>query len=145
MNQTPAQLKAEILRLTREYSALTHGANRVGALKSATIRYIKFEEPDEYQALEQGSVPLGRERAGERPHDGGQEGAGAIFGLARLGEVAERHRVAGMGIVQILKQLFRSRHKDTLVCIPHEVHEQAQSALPYMGLQVSDYSLIYCA
>lgn len=32
------------------------GSNRVGALKSATIRYIKFEEPDEYQALEQGSV-----------------------------------------------------------------------------------------
>lgn len=32
------------------------GANRVGALKSATIRYVKFEEPDEYQALEQGSV-----------------------------------------------------------------------------------------
>jgi len=31
MNQTPAQLKAEILRLTREYSALTHGANRAGA------------------------------------------------------------------------------------------------------------------
>ena len=28
MNKTPAQLKAEILRLTREYSALTHGANR---------------------------------------------------------------------------------------------------------------------
>lgn len=32
------------------------GSNRVGALKSATIRYIKFEEPDEYQALDQGSV-----------------------------------------------------------------------------------------
>ncbi len=32
------------------------GANRIGALKSATVRYIKFEEPDEYQALEQGSV-----------------------------------------------------------------------------------------
>lgn len=32
------------------------GSNRVGALKSSTIRYIKFEEPDEYQALEQGSV-----------------------------------------------------------------------------------------
>jgi phage terminase large subunit GpA-like protein len=32
------------------------GSNRVGALKSATIRYVKFEEPDEYQALEQGSV-----------------------------------------------------------------------------------------
>jgi phage terminase large subunit GpA-like protein len=32
------------------------GANRVGALKSATIRYVKFEEPDEYQALDQGSV-----------------------------------------------------------------------------------------
>ncbi|MDP2139063.1 MAG: lipopolysaccharide biosynthesis protein RfbH [Candidatus Didemnitutus sp.] len=30
MNQTPAALKAEILRLTREYSALTHGANRAG-------------------------------------------------------------------------------------------------------------------
>ena len=28
MNKTPAQLKAEILRLTREYSALAHGANR---------------------------------------------------------------------------------------------------------------------
>ena len=32
------------------------GSNRVGALKSATVRYIKFEEPDEYQALDQGSV-----------------------------------------------------------------------------------------
>ena len=32
------------------------GANRVGALKSATIRYIKFEEPDEYPVLEQGTV-----------------------------------------------------------------------------------------
>ncbi len=32
------------------------GSNRVGALKSSTIRYIKFEEPDEYQVLEQGSV-----------------------------------------------------------------------------------------
>jgi phage terminase large subunit GpA-like protein len=32
------------------------GSNRVGALKSATIRYIKFEEPDEYQVLDQGSV-----------------------------------------------------------------------------------------
>jgi hypothetical protein len=32
------------------------GANRVGALKSATIRYVKFEEPDEYAALEQGTV-----------------------------------------------------------------------------------------
>jgi len=30
MNQTPAELKAEILRLTREYSTLTHGANRAG-------------------------------------------------------------------------------------------------------------------
>lgn len=35
MNQTPAQLKAEILRLTREYSALTHGANRAGADNTA--------------------------------------------------------------------------------------------------------------
>lgn len=32
------------------------GANRVGALKSATIRYVKFEEPDEYPILEQGTV-----------------------------------------------------------------------------------------
>lgn len=32
------------------------GANRVGALKSATIRYIKFEEPDEYPVLDQGTV-----------------------------------------------------------------------------------------
>ena len=32
------------------------GANRVGALKSSTIRYVKFEEPDEYQLLDQGSV-----------------------------------------------------------------------------------------
>lgn len=32
------------------------GANRIGALKSSTIRYVKFEEPDEYQVLEQGSV-----------------------------------------------------------------------------------------
>ena len=32
------------------------GANRVGALKSATIRYVKFEEPDEYPPLDQGSV-----------------------------------------------------------------------------------------
>ena len=32
------------------------GSNRVGALKSATIRYVKFEEPDEYLALDQGSV-----------------------------------------------------------------------------------------
>lgn len=34
------------------------GANRVGAMKSATIRYIKFEEPDEYpRALDnQGSL-----------------------------------------------------------------------------------------
>lgn len=35
MNQSPAQLKAEILRLTREYSALTHGANRAGADNTA--------------------------------------------------------------------------------------------------------------
>ncbi len=35
MNQAPAQLKAEILRLTREYSALTHGANRAGADNTA--------------------------------------------------------------------------------------------------------------
>ncbi len=35
MNQTPAQLKAEILRLTREYSALMHGANRAGADNTA--------------------------------------------------------------------------------------------------------------
>lgn len=32
------------------------GSNRIGALKSSTIRYVKFEEPDEYQVLEQGSV-----------------------------------------------------------------------------------------
>lgn len=32
------------------------GSNRVGALKSSTIRYIKFEEPDEYVVLDQGSV-----------------------------------------------------------------------------------------
>ena len=32
------------------------GANRVGALKSSTIRYIKFEEPDEYPTLDQGTV-----------------------------------------------------------------------------------------
>ena len=32
------------------------GSNRVGALKSSTIRYIKFEEPDEYPRLDQGSV-----------------------------------------------------------------------------------------
>jgi len=31
MNKTPAQLKAEILKLTREFSALAHGANRAGA------------------------------------------------------------------------------------------------------------------
>jgi CDP-6-deoxy-D-xylo-4-hexulose-3-dehydrase len=31
MSQTPEQLKAEILRLTREYSAAVHGANRPGA------------------------------------------------------------------------------------------------------------------
>ena len=31
MNKTPAQIKAEILRLTREYSTLTHGANRAGS------------------------------------------------------------------------------------------------------------------
>lgn len=32
------------------------GSNRVGALKSSTIRYVKFEEPDEYVALDQGTV-----------------------------------------------------------------------------------------
>lgn len=32
------------------------GANRVGALKSSTIRYVKFEEPDEYPTLTQGRV-----------------------------------------------------------------------------------------
>jgi phage terminase large subunit GpA-like protein len=32
------------------------GSNRVGALKSSTIRYVKFEEPDEYVVLDQGSV-----------------------------------------------------------------------------------------
>lgn len=32
------------------------GANRVGAMKSATIRYVKFEEPDEYPTLPQGRV-----------------------------------------------------------------------------------------
>jgi CDP-6-deoxy-D-xylo-4-hexulose-3-dehydrase len=35
MNKTPAELKAEILRLTREFSALTHGANRAGADNTA--------------------------------------------------------------------------------------------------------------
>jgi CDP-6-deoxy-D-xylo-4-hexulose-3-dehydrase len=35
MNQTPAQLKAEILRLTREFSALAHGANRAGTDNTA--------------------------------------------------------------------------------------------------------------
>lgn len=35
MSKTLAQLKAEILRLTREYSALAHGANRAGADNSA--------------------------------------------------------------------------------------------------------------
>lgn len=35
MNRTPAQLKAEILRLTREFSALAHGANRAGADNTA--------------------------------------------------------------------------------------------------------------
>ena len=35
MNKTPAQLKAEILRLTREYSALMHGANRPAADNTA--------------------------------------------------------------------------------------------------------------
>ena len=35
MNKTPAQLKAEILRLTRDYSALTHGANRAGTDNTA--------------------------------------------------------------------------------------------------------------
>ncbi len=35
MNKTPAQLKAEILRLTREFSALVHGANRAGADNTA--------------------------------------------------------------------------------------------------------------
>lgn len=41
------------------------GANRVGALKSATYRYVKFEEPDEYPASigEQGSpIDLARAR-----------------------------------------------------------------------------------
>lgn len=32
------------------------GANRIGALKSSTVRYVKFEEPDEYPTLEQGTV-----------------------------------------------------------------------------------------
>lgn len=32
------------------------GANRIGALKSSTVRYVKFEEPDEYPVLEQGTV-----------------------------------------------------------------------------------------
>jgi CDP-6-deoxy-D-xylo-4-hexulose-3-dehydrase len=31
MSKSPAEIKAEILRLTREFSALTHGANRPGA------------------------------------------------------------------------------------------------------------------
>jgi CDP-6-deoxy-D-xylo-4-hexulose-3-dehydrase len=35
MNKTPAELKAEILRLTREFSALAHGANRAGADNAA--------------------------------------------------------------------------------------------------------------
>ncbi len=35
MNKTPAELKAEILRLTREFSALAHGANRAGADNTA--------------------------------------------------------------------------------------------------------------
>lgn len=42
------------------------GANRVGALKSATIRYIKYEEPDEYTADlgDQGHpIDLARKRA----------------------------------------------------------------------------------
>lgn len=35
MNKTPAQLKAEILRLTREYSARVHGSNRAGSANDA--------------------------------------------------------------------------------------------------------------
>ena len=37
MKKTPAELKAEILRLTREFSALAHGANRAGADNTATF------------------------------------------------------------------------------------------------------------
>jgi CDP-6-deoxy-D-xylo-4-hexulose-3-dehydrase len=37
MNRTPAELKAEILRLTREYSALTHRANRPGVEAAAAF------------------------------------------------------------------------------------------------------------
>jgi len=50
---------ADNTKLRKKYSGGVMrliGANRVGAMKSATIRYIKFEEPDEYQRLEQGSV-----------------------------------------------------------------------------------------
>jgi phage terminase large subunit GpA-like protein len=48
----PAQEKgADNTKLRKKYPGGTMrliGANRVGAMKSATIRYIKFEEPDEY-------------------------------------------------------------------------------------------------
>ena len=32
------------------------GANRIGAMKSSTVRYVKFEEPDEYPILPQGTL-----------------------------------------------------------------------------------------
>lgn len=52
---------ADNTKLRKKYPGGTMrliGANRVGAMKSATIRYIKFEEPDEYpRALDdQGSL-----------------------------------------------------------------------------------------
>ena len=58
----PASEKgADNTKLRKKYPGGTMrliGANRVGAMKSATIRYIKFEEPDEYpRALDdQGSL-----------------------------------------------------------------------------------------
>src|SRR3984957_18364741 len=44
MSMTPSELKAEILRLTREYSALTHVANRpVDADKPDARKFIPGE------------------------------------------------------------------------------------------------------
>jgi CDP-6-deoxy-D-xylo-4-hexulose-3-dehydrase len=48
MSRTPAELKAEILRLTREYSALTHGANRAGT--ENTMPFVAGKTPVPYGA-----------------------------------------------------------------------------------------------
>lgn len=55
------------------------GANRVGALKSSTIRYVKFEEPDEYAAQI------------------GKQGSPISLGIARTKNFGRKAKIYGDG------------------------------------------------